>query len=261
MTLPTESPAAASAVDPARWFRRPPRGSHPRVRLVCFPHAGGAASLFRDWSEELPGGIEVLAVRLPARQDRFREPPVERMAELADLIAEALRPYLDLPYAFFGHSLGSDVAYEVARRLERRHGHGPQRLFVSGAAAPHVGEPVDIGDYDDPALIAEIQRLGAPGTELLDEPELAALLLPSLRADYRLSAAYRPALADLDVLRAPITALIGNHDPLVPVAEALTWAQLTSGGFNHRVYPGGHFYLERHRRALLRLIQAVLLPS
>jgi pyochelin biosynthetic protein PchC len=228
---------------------------------VCFPHAGGAASLYRDWSEILPTGIEVLAARLPARQDRFREPPVERMDELADRIAEALRPYLDLPYAFFGHSLGSDVAYEVARRLERLHGHGPQRVFVSGSSAPHVSEPVDTDAYDDPALIAEIQRLGAPHTELLDDPELAALLLPALRADYRLSAAYRPALSELGVLRAPITALVGDRDPLVPVEDALQWAELTTGGFNHRVYPGGHFYLERHRRALLRLIQAVLLPA
>ncbi|MGW1675226.1 thioesterase II family protein [Streptomyces sp. NPDC002324] len=261
MTLPADLLSVAPAADSARWFRRQARTSHPRVRLVCFPHAGGAASLYRDWTEGLPTGIEVLAATLPARQDRFREPPVERMDELADRIAEALRPHLDLPYAFFGHSLGSDVAYEVARRLERLHGHGPQRIFVSGASAPHVGEPVDIEAYDDPALIAEIQRLGAPHTELLDDPELAALLLPALRADYRLSAAYRPVLPELDVLHAPITALVGDRDPLVPVEDALKWAELTSGGFNHRVYPGGHFYLERHRPALLRLIQATLLSA
>ncbi|MFD7624329.1 thioesterase II family protein, partial [Streptomyces sp. NPDC059802] len=210
MTLPTESPGTAPAEDPARWFRRRPRTSYPRVRLVCFPHAGGGAGLFREWPENLPGEIEVLAARLPARQDRFREPPVERMDELADRITEALRPYLDLPYAFFGHSLGSDIAYEVARRLERLYGHGPERLFVSGSAAPHVGDPVDIGAYDDPALIAEIQRLGAPGTELLNDPELAALLLPSLRADYRLSSAYRPALGELDVQRWPQTARVAG---------------------------------------------------
>ncbi|MCX5375321.1 thioesterase II family protein [Streptomyces sp. NBC_00091] len=254
-------PAPTLTADTARWFRRQARTVAPRVRLVCFPHAGGAASLYRDWSDGLPSGIEVLAARLPARQDRFREPPVEHMDELADRIAEALRPLLDLPYAFFGHSLGADVAYEVARRLEREHAGSPERIFVSGAPAPHISEPVDVDSYDDPALVAEIQRLGAPHTELLDDPELAALLLPSLRADYRLSARYRPTLAELDPVRAPITALVGDADPLVPVEDALQWSRLTTGGFNHRVYPGDHFYLERHRKALLRLVQAVLLPA
>ncbi|MFJ6794751.1 thioesterase II family protein [Streptomyces sp. NPDC091268] len=257
------APAAYDAQDASRWFRRHGRGPAPRIRLVCFPHAGGAASLYRDWPDLLPAGIEVLAARYPGRQDRFHEPCVETMAELADRITAALRPYLGTPLALFGHSLGSDVAFEVARRLETRHGAGVERIFVSGAAAAHVGDPVDLGGYTDAQLVAEMDRLASPGTGIMADPELAALLLPSLRADYRLSAAYRPTLAELGTVSAPLTAFIGDDDPLLPPSDALSWAQLTTGGFTHRVLPGGHFYLEepQQRAALLRQITAALLPA
>ncbi|MFD9338255.1 thioesterase II family protein [Streptomyces sp. NPDC060028] len=263
--LPAPPPAATAydSQDGPRWFRRHGRGTAPRIRLVCFPHAGGAASLYRDWPGRLPAGIEVLAARYPGRQDRFHEPCVETMAELADRITAALRPYLGTPLAFFGHSLGSDVAFEVARRLEARHGVSPERIFVSGAAAAHVSDPVDLGGYTDAQLVAEMDRLASPGTEIMADPELAALLLPSLRADYRLSAGYRPSLEELGTVRAPLTAFTGDSDPLLPPEDALSWGELTTGGLTHRVFPGGHFYLEEplQRATLLRLITAALLPA
>ncbi|MEV6951750.1 thioesterase domain-containing protein [Streptomyces sp. NPDC051183] len=264
--LAAPAPASAGAYDSqdgARWFRRHSRAAAPRIRLVCFPHAGGAASLYRDWPDRLPAGIEVLAARYPGRQDRFHEPCVETMAELADRITAALRPYLGAPLAFFGHSLGSDVAYEVARRLEARHGISPERIFVSGAAAAHVSDPVDLGAYTDAQLVSEMDRLASPGADIMADPELAALLLPSLRADYRLSAGYRPSLEELGTVRAPLTAFIGDSDPLLPPQDALSWGELTTGGFTHRVFPGGHFYLEQaeQRATLLRLITAALLPA
>jgi pyochelin biosynthesis protein PchC len=235
-TFTTDAPAAPRqppAQDTGRWFRRHTRTAAPRVRLVCFPHAGGAASLYRDWADGLPAGIEVLAARYPGRQDRFHEPPVETMAELADRVTAALRPYLGTPLAFFGHSLGSDVAYEVTRRLERDHGISPERLFVSGSSAAHVSEPADLAGYDDAQLVAEVHRLGAPHAEILDDPELAALLLPSLRADYRLNARYRPTRSELGTVRAPVTAFIGDGDPLLAPETALSWGELTTGTFTH----------------------------
>ncbi|MFJ7156746.1 thioesterase II family protein [Streptomyces sp. NPDC101118] len=251
----------APADDAGRWFRRQPRTAVPRVRLVCFPHAGGAASLYRDWPDGLPAGIEVLAARYPGRQDRFHEPPVEHMAELADRLTAALRPYLGAPLAFFGHSLGSDVAYEVTRRLEERFGVSPERIFVSGAAAAYASDPVDLTGWTDAELAAEVRRLEAPHAEILDDPELAALLLPALRADYRLNARYRPTLDELGTVRAPITALTGDADPLLPPEDVLGWGALTTGGFTHRVFSGGHFYLEQHRAAVLRMVTAALLPA
>lgn len=245
---------AAVAPDAVRWFRRQGRLSMPKARLVCLPHAGGAATLFRNWSGGLPLEVEVLAARYPGRQDRFLEPCVETMAELADRVTDALMPYLDEPLALFGHSLGSDVAYEVAVRLEGRFGVSPRHLFVSGSVAPHAAEPHELHELTDEELLAEVFRLDSPGSALLADPELAALTLPSLRADYAISSAYRPVLAEMTRVRAPITAFTGDADPLVPVESVRTWADLTDGGYHERVFHGGHFFLESHRAEILGLI-------
>src|SRR5262245_25838037 len=110
----------------------------PGVRLFCFPHAGGGASLFRGWADGLPDAVEVCPVQLPGRETRFREPPFLCLEPLIEALATALRPHLDRPFAFFGHSLGALVAFELARRLGRAEGPQPVHLFVSGCAAPQI---------------------------------------------------------------------------------------------------------------------------
>jgi pyochelin biosynthesis protein PchC len=111
-----------------RGYRRVPGG----VSLFCFPHAGGAASYFRGWPAGLAPGIEVLAVQYPGREDRAVEPCLTTVADLADQIQAALGPSLPGTFAFFGHSMGAILAFEVARRIAREQGRGPAHLFVSG---------------------------------------------------------------------------------------------------------------------------------
>jgi pyochelin biosynthetic protein PchC len=253
MTI-TAAAALRPGADSARWFRRQGRLSVPKVRLVCLPHAGGAASLYQNWSGGLPLEVEVLAARYPGRQDRFLEPCVETMAALADRLTEALVPYLGEPLALFGHSLGADVAYEVTVRLERRYGIRPRHLFVSGALAPHTTPESELPDLSDAELLAEVLRLDSPGAGLLADPELAELVLPALRADYRMSAGYRPTRAELPTISTPITAFTGDADPLVAVEDVRGWADLTNGGYHERVFHGGHFFLEQHRGEMLGLI-------
>ncbi|WP_419249527.1 thioesterase II family protein [Streptomyces griseorubiginosus] len=230
---------------PAAWFRVHRRSVEPRLRLVCFPHAGGTAQLFHGWPARLPKDIEVLAVRYPGRQDRLAEPCVEDMATLADRITRALVPYLDRPVALFGHSMGSAVAYEVALRLESRHGTTAARLMVSGRAAPHRAPRGGLHEDDDDALIAGVRTLGSLGSEVFDIPELRELLLPALRADYRLIETYRPS--DPAPVRAPVSAYIGDSDPGSGQerASVAAWAELTTAGdFTLRSFPGDHFYLD-----------------
>ncbi|WP_093799782.1 thioesterase II family protein [Streptomyces sp. Wb2n-11] len=148
----------------SRWFRRHRRAGAARARLVCFPHAGGTATLFHHWPGRIPGDVELLAVQYPGRQERFAEPCIEDMTEPADRITGALEPVLagprPLPLVLFGHSLGSAVAYEVARRLDERHGIVADRVIVSGRGAPHLERGGKLHLLDDDRLIASARRLG-----------------------------------------------------------------------------------------------------
>ncbi|MGW7052786.1 thioesterase II family protein [Streptomyces sp. NPDC054887] len=223
------------------WFRRYARTGAPRLRLVCFPHAGGNAQLFHGWSSRLPADIEVLAVRYPGRQERMGEPCVESMDELADRISDALVPQGDLPTAFFGHSMGAAVAYEVAARQEARTAEGPVLVLLSARNAPHRTAPTTLHRAADDVLVAGVSRLGTLGGDPYAVPELRELLLPVLRSDYRLIETYRPH--GPAVLRAPVVAYQGDRDPGTSYERLHAWSELTTGGFALRTFAGDHFYL------------------
>ncbi|WP_323137852.1 alpha/beta fold hydrolase [Streptomyces sp. NBC_01433] len=249
--------AVIDAENRNQWFRTYRRDGKVRVRLICFPHAGGTATLFHRWPGHLPADVELLATQYPGRQERFAEPCVETMAELADRITDALEPVVTgprrLPFVLFGHSLGSAVAYEVARRLDERHGIVPDRVIVSGRSAPHAPRgSATLHTLDDERLIAAARHLGNMASSVYDDPDLRPLLLPSLRSDFRVIESYRPH--DPAPLRAPVTAVGGDRDPGCPVAELESWSSLTTAGFESRVFPGDHFYLVPTEAELLAFI-------
>ncbi|MFD7711500.1 thioesterase II family protein [Streptomyces sp. NPDC059785] len=240
------------------WFRRYRGTVAPRLRLVCFPHAGGNARLFHGWAARLPADVELLAVRYPGRLERMDEPCAESMDELAGRISEALDPERDLPLVLFGHSMGAAVAYEVAVRLESPHsdGPGPALLLLSGRGAPHRTRSTALHRAADDVLVAGVTRLGTLGGDAYAVPELRELLLPVLRADYRLIETYeRPRPP---VVRAPVVAYLGDRDPGVSREGVEAWAELTGGGFTVRAFPGDHFYLAPQEAALTADIRARL---
>jgi pyochelin biosynthesis protein PchC len=242
----------------ALWLRRHRPAAPVRRRLLCFAHAGGGPSGFRTWPRRLPADVEVLAVRYPGRQDRVAEDCVERMEVLADRITEAALPLCEVPTALFGHSMGAWLAYEVALRLQHRHGVTPSVLLVSGQRAPHLPDRRAVDAEDDDSLIAEVRRLGAYEPELFDDPELRELIMPSIRADFRVVRHYRPTAGG--VVHAPVAGYVGDADTDVPEADVREWAAVTSVGFTHRALPGGHFYLLDQEAELLRDI-AQKLPA
>ena len=245
---------AVTGRDP--WLRRfAPRPDAP-ARLVCFPHAGGAATAYAVLARSLaPDGVDVVAVQPPGRQDRISEAPAPDLHAMADAVTAALLAAPGPAPVLFGHSMGSFVAYEVTRRLEAA-GAAPVRLVVSARRAPSTMRGEDAHTRGDAALIAHLRTLGGPGSELLDNPSIREIVLPSVRADYTALAAH--PLGDTSSVDTPITAFAPRSDPRCTVEEMHGWAAHTRGGFDLREFPGGHFYLGEHadlvREALLDVL-------
>jgi surfactin synthase thioesterase subunit len=237
------------------WIRRfhpAPQAAH---RLVCFPHAGGSASFYFPVSRALAPGADVLAIQYPGRQDRRHEPCLDSIGALADAVVEELADWFDRPVTFFGHSMGASLAFEVARRLEAG-GTVLHGLFASGRRAPSTVRDERVHLLDDDALVEDISRLSGTDTQVLGDPEILRMILPSIRADYRAAETYRytPGAA----LSCPLFALTGDDDPQVTLAEAHAWGEHTSGAFEVRVFPGGHFYLNSQAAQVMGALTAHL---
>lgn len=239
------------------WFAYVLPRPQARLRLFCFPHAGGGASLFRGWQSGLPAAVEVLPVQPPGREARMLEKPFMDLGTLVSAVISTIRPYLGPRFAFFGHSMGARVAFEVARSLRRQGGPQPVGLFVSGDAAPHLpssSAPIHALPKDE--FIQELRRLnGTPGA-ILDSPELSELLLPLLRADLTLveSYVYEPD-APLDC---PISAFGGLQDPEAERSGLEAWRQQTRSSFSLHMFPGDHFFVINSKTAVLEALSQEL---
>jgi pyochelin biosynthetic protein PchC len=238
------------------WLRRYATQEPPRTRLVCLPHAGGSASFFHSWGHALGSDTEVVAVRYPGRQERIAEALFTEMEPLAEAVTEALLPLCDTPLVLFGHSMGASLGYEVALRLQQRHGIPPAVLMVSCRKAPHLLTPRTAPLGDDDELVAEVKRLGGTDTALLDDPDLRELILPAIRADFSIVSAYtaRPG----EPLDCPVVGYVGDSDPDVDVDGVRGWERIAPKGFDLKVLPGGHFYLVDRRDELIGDIRARL---
>lgn len=234
------------------WIRRYHPAAQAGKRLVCFPHAGGSASFFRPTSIRFSPQVDVVAVQYPGRQDRMREPCITDIATLADRIVDELLTLSEKPTVFFGHSMGSVIGFEVARRLERKGVNAPHTLIASGRRAPSTHREETVHLRDDNGIIAEIKLLNGTDAGLLDDEDILRMALPALRADYRAIETYTadPGLS----IRASITVLTGDDDPKTSIAEAQAWSRHTEGAFRIKVFPGGHFYLTRQQEAVNREI-------
>ena len=218
------------------------------MRLICLPHAGGGASSFHALAALLPRDVEMLTVQLPGRESRLSEPPFRRMPALIDALTDAVAPLLDRPYAVFGHSMGALVAYELGCALERQRLPLPRTTIVSGRRAPTVPNtesPLHLLP-DNRFVEALIARYDAIPKVILDEPELMALFLPVLKADFELFETHRHA--ETPPLDGALALYGGRADPQTKQMEG--WTDLYAGPCRTRLFDGGHFYLADQRRAL-----------
>ncbi|WP_328455647.1 thioesterase II family protein [Amycolatopsis sp. NBC_00438] len=244
------------------WIRRYHQAAEAGTRLVCFPHAGGSASYFHPVSARFAPDVDVVSLQYPGRQDRRREPCVDTIAGLADLVTTELLALSAKPTVFFGHSMGAVLAFEVALRLADRGAPGPGALIASGRRGPSTHRDERIHERDDDGIIAEVKDLNKQDLTVLGGDEILRMALPAIRNDYRAIETYTCA-ADRRV-GCPVTVLIGTDDPKVTAEEAENWRDHTDGAFRLEVFPGGHFFLARHQGAvngeILRELRALQAP-
>lgn len=238
-----------------------PATAQPRISLLVLPHSGGNAHSYAPWRDLLPADVRLLIGQYPGRGARFSEPPPASITDLVDPVVDSLPADIADTggLVVLGHSMGSLVAFEVARALTAA-GRPPLALIASACRPPFIPNPspVHAADLDDDALVAAIKARGGTDDGILDEPELREIVMPAIRADFAIDDAYRFS-ADPTVLTCPVTVFGGAEDPIVPAYALPGWSvTTTSPATAVRVMPGGHFYFQQQLPAFLSLVAGVL---
>jgi len=232
--------------------------SEESLRLFCFPYAGGGASVFRMWPAGLPNETAVYAVQLPGRENRITEPLISDIKKLVPIVCDALIPFLDTPFVFFGHSLGSLLAFELCRELRRRRAAMPLLLIVAGGRPPHIPDPRPLHQLPEPEFLKALRRFSGTPEAFFQCKELMQVYLPVLRADFTLEEAYCHSIAPpLDL---PIFAFGGTADTEVSVDALNAWSAYTRQSFHLKMIKGDHFFLNTNRTALLHGVSKILNP-
>ncbi|MBB3811697.1 surfactin synthase thioesterase subunit [Xanthomonas arboricola] len=229
------------------------------VRLFCLPYAGGGASIYRQWPRLLSRRVSAVPLRLPGREMRILDAPIDTLSFMLDALVAVLRPHIHQPYALFGHSMGALIAHELTQRLRAEGLALPLLLGVSGRQAPHVPNPAgweSVRGMSDARFSGILTRINAATETVLANPALYELLLPTLRADFSLCEDHqaRPPRP----LPLPIIAFGGTHDPSVSLDAVGEWARHTTTGFSMNAIDGDHFFINGHATQMCRVIEQYL---
>lgn len=228
------------------------------LRLICLPCAGGSATGYRAFVDALHPVADVYPIELPGHGLRMREPAFSKIDPLVEALFSNVIAPMEPPYAFFGHSMGALVAFELARKTQREGVPPPEYLFVSAHRAPQLPNPDPTKHLlPDAALVAHLRDLEGTPPEVLAHPDLLAMVLPTLRADLTLLNTYDYVAGPR--LTTPILALGGIADAMIGRSQLTAWGELTEGPFSVRQFPGGHFYLDKGHPMLMQVLQRALL--
>lgn len=238
------------------WVRISPSRPGERLRLVCFPYAGGTAATYHSWQTHLPESISLCAVQLPGRADRIREMPIKQLGSMLACLETALAPVFRAgPFAFFGHSMGALIAFELTRRLRQRGGPEPVVLFVSGRAAPDIADiaATPLHALSNAELVDWLRALNGTPEEVLANPEAMELVIGSLRADVEMLETWRHVVEP--PLHVPIVALAGQQDTSVTVSDVNAWSRQTTAAFTLEYLHGDHFFVESDVGRVVKIVR------
>jgi medium-chain acyl-[acyl-carrier-protein] hydrolase len=242
------------------WLVRRKPVAFPRVRLFCFPYAGAGSLVFFRWPDQLGPEVDVCSLQLPGREGRLTEPPVSDLSTLVTKLVEVVSPYLDADFAFFGHSFGAVLAFELTRELRRRALPLPGVLFVSGRPAPsYRTSEIPLSSLRGDAFVRGLaERYGSIPQAILDEPEVRELVMRTLLADLTIAEGYAPAYRAEAPLPVRICAFGGVTDARGNEAQLEGWRSETRSTFKLQMFPGGHFFINEVTDQVLSAIRREL---
>jgi medium-chain acyl-[acyl-carrier-protein] hydrolase len=246
-------------VSQSKWFPTYNADAETKFLLFCFPYSGGGSMAFGGWRRQFPSEIGVYPVVYPGREGHWREPCRKHLADMIDELKGEIRPLLTKPFAFFGHSLGALIAFELARALQNE-GKDAALLFVSAhrpPRAPLARAPVHL--LEEHLFIEKIMEYGGTPPALFADPELKKVYLPILQADFTVWETYRYAPHRL--LQCPIYVFGGLEDSTVDKENLISWQEETENQCHLQLFEGGHFFLKDSQGALIATVKDLIINA
>lgn len=228
-------------------------------RLICFPYAGGNISTYRSWSENIHNELELTLIQLPGRAFRLTEPAYENMEHLVGDVILALQYLPPKKNIFFGHSMGAKIAYDLALKLFTLQQELPTHIFISGCSAPTLDQEKElIHLLPDDKFIEKLGDFDGTPKALLENAELMSLVLPALRADFKISENYKKNIK----IKIPTTVSVfcGKEDKLIQKGTE-AWSNLFSACTGVHWFDGNHFFIEQNNKLVLKQVNLIFEQS
>lgn len=235
------------------WIIHDAQQDNRSVRLFCFPFAGGGASIFRDWPAAAPDFLQICRVQLPGRENRLAEPAFTELVPLITQLINELYPLMhNKRFAFFGHSMGGIVAFEVCRQLAELGEPLPEKVFLSATRPPHLVDPKPIHHLEEQEFIRALQQRGGTPDEILTSPVFREIFAPTLRHDLAIAESWYAI--DLPALPVPLVIFNGCQDSIVKAGSADTWCRYSSIEPQIVTFDGGHFFIHSHAQEVRQAV-------
>ncbi|MDK1314036.1 thioesterase II family protein [Pseudoalteromonas ardens] len=237
-------------------FVIPKPNPNAKLRLFCFPYAGGSPAIFMPWVGLLPNEVELVFVQFPGRGARMTETAYTDMQHKVDELLTHQAYITEKPFAFFGHSLGSRVIFETTKRLVALGAPLPVHLIASGSRAPHTNSnKTQTYHLPHDEFVAELLKLNGTPKELLEHKELMELLIPLLRADFQIAECYQAQPVSLPC---PITVFHGYDDIEISAEQLHGWQDLSKHKIDIHYFNGGHFFINQCKEEVISQVNQVL---
>lgn len=244
----------------AEWFVKYPSGKTPQLRVFCFPPAGGSASEFREWRNYFCDEIEILSLQLPGRETRFSEPLITDFTELIIKLHEEIRSLLNIPYIFFGHSLGALISFELIHSLRSQGLPLPRAFVASAKEAPHCHIlPKEQDISNDVWLIDRLKSYASMPEDFLASIAFKEVFFPYIKGDFLLLSSYK--FREPPLLNLPIIALHGTSDLTTRIQKVQAWEQQTQKSFKFHAFKGGHFFIRESKADFLQFLSSELISE